>query len=199
MELFQKLWIWLTGRKKPVPSTESIELTEPVEALPTTYTPKQKGEMFEHYVVHKFDPRYFKLRAMRSEKVADGVYPESNSYPDVTLEYKPAKQSFAVECKWRQAWQARSNQNQFINWAGGTTKLQGLQKMKNYYHYATTYNLPVFVVIGIGGSPDLPEELYVVPLQSLKAPLVDKPYLSQFRKYNIQRNFFFDAQKKTLT
>lgn len=183
MGLFQKIWVLITRRKIYTPPDLS----------------KQKGDMFENYVIQKFDRRYFVLKDMRSDKGVNGFYPESNSYPDLTLEYKPAKQRFAVECKWRQHWQTRSNGNAFINWAGGTTKEKGLQKIQNYLNYASTHDMPVFVVIGIGGTAARPKDLYVVPLQALKSPFVDRPYLTPFQRRDLTRNFFFDANKLSLT
>jgi hypothetical protein len=182
MGLFQKIWALLT-RKKYNP----VDLS------------KQKGDVFENYVIQKFDRAYFALKDMRSDKGVKGFYPESNTYPDLTLEYKPAKQRFAVECKWRQHWQTRSNGSAFINWAGGTTKEKGLQKIQNYANYAETQKMPVFVVIGIGGTPERPKDLYVVPLNALKSPFVDRPYLTQFQRRDLSRNFFFDAKKLSLT
>jgi hypothetical protein len=58
--------------------------------------------------------------------------------------------------------------------------------------------LPVFAVIGIGGEPDHPAELYVVPLERLKYPFASVEYLAKFRKADLTRDFYFDDQKSLL-
>lgn len=153
---------------------------------------KEKGDAFENYVIGKFDRRFFRLKDMRSDKGANGFYPESNKYPDLVLEYKPASSSFAVECKWRSNWRTKNDGKENIDWAGGDKKLQ------NYNDYAANNNIPVFVVIGIGGEPDNPNELFVAPLKALKYRYVDKSYLSNFTKKDKARNFFFDVNQVTL-
>jgi hypothetical protein len=153
---------------------------------------KEKGDAFENYVIGKFDRRFFKLKDMRSDKGAKGFYPESNKYPDLVLEYKPSSASFAVECKWRSNWWQKNDGKESIDWAGGAKKLE------NYNDYSTNNRIPVFVVIGIGGEPNNPNELFVVPLKALKYRYVEKNYLSGFLKKDTAKNFFFDAKQVTL-
>lgn len=153
---------------------------------------KQKGDAFENYVIGKFDRRFFALKDMRSDKGANGFYPESNKYPDLLLEYKPATAAFAVECKWRMNWWKKGNGKESIDWAGGDKKAQ------NYIEYSEKNNVPVFVAIGIGGKPSDPDELFVVPLKALKYRYAEKSYLEKFRKQDKDRNFFFDADRVTL-
>lgn len=153
---------------------------------------KEKGDAFENYVIGKFDRRFFKLKDMRSDKGAKGFYPESNKYPDLVLEYKPSASSFAVECKWRSNWWQRNDGKESIDWAGGEKKLE------NYNDYSATHDIPVFVVIGIGGEPHNPNELFVIPLKALKHRYADKHYLFRFLKKDNSKNFFFDAKQVTL-
>lgn len=150
-------------------------------------TAKEKGDAFENYVVSKFDRKFFRLKDMRSDKGSNGFYPESNKYPDLVLEYKPSTFSFAVECKWRADWWKRGDGEESIDWAGGDKKIQ------NYNEYAEKNNIPVFVVIGLGGEPDKPEKLFVAPLNALKYRYAKKSYLEKFLKKD--SNFFFDHKR----
>ena len=63
----------------------------------------------------------------------------------------------------------------------------------NYNDYSRSRNIPVFVIIGVGGSPDDPEDVCIVPLIRLKYPYATMDYLRQFRRTDIHRDFFFDA------
>ncbi len=134
-------------------------------------TPKDKGDAFENYIIGKFDRKFFALRDMRSDKGIKGFYPESNKYPDLVLEYKPASASFAVECKWRGKWWQRKDGKDSIDWAGGDGKIE------NYNDYSEKNNMPVFVAIGVGGEPDNPAELFVVPLKALKYRYAERIYI----------------------
>lgn len=155
-------------------------------------TPKEKGDAFENYIIGKFDRKFFKLKDMRSDKGANGFYPESNKYPDLLLEYKPTSSLFAVECKWRMNWWEKNDGKENIDWAGGDKKIE------NYNQYSINNNVPVFVTIGVGGEPNNPSELFVVPLNALKYRYADKNYLSNFVKKEKARNFFFDSNQVTL-
>lgn len=155
-------------------------------------TAKEKGDAFENYVIRKFDRKFFALKDMRSDKGADGFYPESNKYPDLVLEYRPASARFAVECKWRSGWWRRNDGRESIDWAGGDKKIQ------NYKEYSEQNDIPVFVAIGVGGKPDNPEELFVAPLKALKYRYAEKNYLENFIKRDNSKNFFFDSKRNTL-
>jgi len=164
--------------------------TDVTPAAEEEKTAKEKGDAFEHYVISKFDRNFFRLKDMRSDKGVKGFYPESNKYPDLVLEYKPSSSQFAVECKWRAGWWRREGGEESIDWAGGDKKIQ------NYNEYAEKNNIPVFVVIGLGGEPDKPEKLFVAPLNALKYRYAKRAYLEKFLKND--SNFFFDHKRMTL-
>ncbi len=153
-------------------------------------TSKEKGDAFENYVISKFNQKFFKLKDMRSDKGIKGFYPESNQYPDLLLEYKLSSIKFAVECKWRADWWKRDDGEESIDWAGGEKKIQ------NYNEYAEKNNVPVFVAIGVGGTPDKPEQLFVAPLNALKYRYAKRSYLEKFAKKD--SDFFFDAKRLML-
>jgi len=129
---------------------------------------------------------------MRSDKGAEGFYPESNKYPDLLLEYRPASTSFAVECKWRSKWWKKEDGKESIDWAGGDKKIE------NYNNFSAKNSVPVFVAIGIGGTPDNPKELFIAPLKALKYRYAERSYLERFRKKGKDKNFFFNDKQGTL-
>ncbi|MCK5720518.1 MAG: hypothetical protein KAH84_11325 [Thiomargarita sp.] len=151
-------------------------------------TPKEKGDKFEQLIVNKFDKRYFILKEWRSDKGTNGRYAESNKNPDLEFEFrlKNVQYMFAVECKWRQNYYKGG-----INWA---KKIQ----VERYNNYATDRKVPVFIIIGVGGNPDNPNEIFVVPLKALKFDFVKADYLKKFKKNDITKNFYFNAEKEVL-
>ena len=58
-------------------------------------------------------------------------------------------------------------------------------------------NIPVFIIIGIGGSPSKPSEIFVIPLASIKYVELPKSWLENYR-HDPTKNMFFDVPTKTL-
>jgi hypothetical protein len=145
---------------------------------------KAKGDAFEKFVVKNFDTRYFTLQEWRSDKYVDGIYPVSNHFPDLEVIFdfksKGIRQLFAIECKWR-----KNYFNNRIEWASD-------YQLKNYKDYADTIKIPVFVVIGVAGDPEKPQELFIVPLQKMENCFISKSELMKYRKNLDDSRFYWD-------
>lgn len=148
---------------------------------------KAKGDAFEGFIVQQFNKQYFTLQEWRGDKYVAGNYPVSSHFPDLEIIFKHKGQEdhFAIECKWRKDYYQGS-----IAWAHG-------YQVKNYQNYAKETGLPVFVVIGVGGSPQQPTDLYLIPLQEIKYQTLYKKTLAAFRK-DVTTDFFWDGDKKQL-
>lgn len=151
---------------------------------------KAKGDAFERFVVKNFDKKYFTLQEWRSDKYVDGIYAVSNHFPDLevifNLESKGVREAFAIECKWR-----KSLYRESIEWAKD-------YQLKNYQEYADKLKIPVFVVIGVGGEPEKPQELFIVPLHKMKSNTISKSDLANFKKGTMDTPFFWDYDKNVL-
>jgi hypothetical protein len=145
---------------------------------------KAKGDAFEKFVVKNFDTRYFTLQEWRSDKYVDGIYPVSNHFPDLEVIFdfksKGIRQLFAIECKWR-----KNYFNNRIEWASD-------YQLKNYQDYADTIKIPVFVVIGVAGDPEMPMELFIVPLQKMESCFISKTELMKYKKNLDDSRFYWD-------
>ena len=109
-----------------------------------------KGREFENYVVDLFDipnNKNLTLKEWRGDKSLPGIYPESNSAPDFVFEYD-GKQ-FAVECKWR------SHLPKDIE-----KELLPAERMASFQQFSTERRMPVYLLLGIGGLPNDPDNLY---------------------------------------
>jgi hypothetical protein len=159
------------------PSPSSSPLV-PASAQPTSQpkslTKDEKGQRFEKWVVKRFSPDYFKIKEWRGDKYVDGIYAESTLNPDLEIEFYMGniRKSFAVECKWRKSFDKGKKPG--IEWA---TERQ----IENYRNFSKERGIPVFVVIGVGGEPDNPDELYSIPLEYLKYPYATAEYLANYR------------------
>ncbi|REG79488.1 hypothetical protein [Algoriphagus antarcticus] len=63
--------------------------------------------------------------------------------------------------------------------------------------FAAQEDYPVFIVLGAGGKPSNPDELYILPIQELAKPILHTARLGRYRM-KIDTDFFFDQEKKIL-
>lgn len=157
------------------------------EALPENLL---KGNAFEKFIVTKFSREYFHLIDWRSDKSYKGIFPAANSNPDMVYEYrhKETRIWFAVECKWRTSFLGDA-----IQWADR-------RKEGNYRAFRQERDIPVFVVIGVGGSPGDPQEMFVLPLDAIPYNMfyLSKNFLMPFSK-KPGSNFYLDTRQLKLT
>ena len=132
---------------------------------------KQKGNDFEDYIIQLLAKQNdVKFVGKVSDYHKNGVSALENFEPD--LKFKHQNTLFAVECKWR-----NSFKNDQIYWAEN-------RQIENYKNYQKNKKEKVFVAIGIGGNPSLPEKLYLVPLAMLKLEYVYQNYIKDFEVKN---------------
>ncbi len=148
---------------------------------------KEKGDKFEKFIVKKFDKNYFTVKEWRSDKYIDGVYAESNMNPDLELEFhmKGFSTRFALECKYRSG---------LYN---GYVELAKERQLHNYKQFETERKTSVYIALGLGGEPENPDELFLIPLKHLTSNKLSYDGLSRFKKEHT-RQFYFDIQKRVL-
>lgn len=151
-------------------------------------TAEEKGRRFEEFVAKNFDYKYFRLKEWRSDKFIDGIYPDSNFYPDLELEFKMNDQvwRFAIECKYRTS----LNENQ-IEFAED-------RKMENYRRYEKEKNIPVYIVLGRGGNSFNPNELFLIPLKRIQGNSISYEELKRHLR-NTDKKFYYNIETKSLS
>ena len=118
------------------------------------------------------DKKVYSLIEWRGDKSLGNISPVSNTYPDFVIEYSEGtfKKKFSIECKWRYS-------------ASRKNLMMQPEQFVRYQEYAHEKNIDVFIVLGIGGEPSMPEELYLVPiddgLQAFSKPSILKGYKRQ--------------------
>ena len=152
-----------------------------------------KGREFEDFVLELFDlneTNAYSLLEWRSDKSLGEVSPVSNSYPDFVLEYKEGKwkKKFAVECKWRASIPRRFTQPLFEP-----------DQITRYQEYAVEKEQNVYIILGVGGEPSMPEELYLLPIDSISQIQSKPSLLKQFRREIVDKWFSIDEFKESST
>lgn len=153
-------------------------ITLPVEVL--------KGREFEDFVLELFDlneTKAYSLLEWRSDKSTGEVNPVSNGYPDFVLEYKAGKKKvkFSVECKWR-ANMSTHKKNIIID----------SEQLERYKEYAAEKEQKVFIIFGVGGEPSMPEDLYIVPLDSFGDAQIKPSLFMQFKRDVVDKWFLIE-------
>lgn len=130
----------------------------------------EKGNKFEKYIVDKFDDRFFSIVEWTTDMGRKhNRFVESDCNPDLVIRDRKTNEIFCVECKYR------SNIiNEYFNWSYP-------EQMDRYFSYAHERKIPFYVVLGSGGSPDSPADVFCVPLVEAEGP---KIHISKLRKYH---------------
>lgn len=121
----------------------------------------QKGARFERYLASRFPETKYKLvdRTRDNAKYLNRAV-ESDGYPDLRFRNLETNNEFAVECKWRAKWQGNESHGDVgVFWNPKWTE--------RYLAYSKRNNIPVFLALGVGGAPEKPKEVYIVPIEVL--------------------------------
>lgn len=153
-------------------------ITLPVEVL--------KGREFEDFVLELFDlseNNLYSLLEWRSDKSTGDINPISNTYPDFVIEYGNGKNKFkfSIECKWRASLSWRNHNPLFVP-----------EQIARYKKYSDEKKQRVIVVLGVGGEPSMPEELYLIPIEEIQNVIHKSSNLSQFRREVVNKWFSID-------
>ena len=151
---------------------------------------KAKGDAFEAFVVTHFKKKYFTLQEWRSDKYVDGNYPVSSHFPDLEVKFeiksKSVSETFAIECKWRKSFYRNS-----IEWAND-------YQVRNYKEYTERVKIPVFIVIGVGGEPGKPDEVFIVPISKIDNNILTRDELEPYKRKYAADYFHWDYDKNEL-
>lgn len=137
--------------------------------------PYKKGKIFEDYALCLFPQRSFNI-IHKTVGGADleGRYTEDCVNPDYKFRDLKTKQEFWVECKYR----SRRGAKGVLEW----TDYKHLQRYKAIQKES---KIPIYILVGVGGEPDSPEELLFFKLDDL-------PYYSLY--YSVQKEITIESK-----
>ena len=132
-----------------------------------------KGREFEDFVLSELlgigtKGNVMKLLEWRGDKAFAGVFPESNRYPDFVISLKHRKK-IALECKWRKLLSKSLEKDVFTS-----------ERIDLFKTYSEENSMPVWFIIGVGGEPNAPELLYLIPLSAVDYILSKKQSIIEF-------------------
>ena len=129
---------------------------------------KQKGNDFEDFMIQLLGKeKGVQLVSRNSDYHKNGVSASENMEPD--LKFKSNSIPFSIECKWR-----KSFFNEEVFFAKN-------YQIRNYNKYQIDRKQKVFVAFGIGGQPNSPEKLFLVPLAKLSEEYIGENEIKTYQ------------------
>lgn len=169
--------------KKRTPANATAKVVQEKQA---SY-PEKVGYAFEQFIVDRFNRSFFTILEWRGDKISKGIYAKSSLNPDLEVRFKlgDVVKDFAIECKFRRG----------LPYNG--FRLEKRQ-FDNYLDFMNSRDIPVYIALGLGGVPEKPKELYIIPLDSFDADGTIG-YQSMLDYYNNpDAKFFYDTQTDKL-
>ncbi|AEH06351.1 hypothetical protein [Methanothermococcus okinawensis] len=124
-----------------------------------TWIAHQKGEAFESYVLNQLFPEeYFEILDMTHNFETNSKrYVKKSLKPDFLLKDKKTGKIFYVECKYR----SKLYQDKF-HWAKSN------EQSNRYRTIEKEENIQTYIAMGLGGTPENPDNIYLMPLKEIK-------------------------------
>lgn len=138
---------------------------------------KSKGNAFEDYIYGKLD------RAIVARRVRETAY----SFPDIVCSSTRGTETFefAVECKYR------STDGETVRICDSKKQLEKYQK----YHREQRI---LFIALGVGGEPDRPEKVFIVPVMHLRDIRCTLQQLFLFEHWDLDKYIKFYHNARSL-
>lgn len=132
---------------------------------------------FEAFVLTLFDPLFFAHRRLHADGTFSGESYEGKG-PDIELQFrhKETEMKFAVKCLY------------FPNKDAGELRFPPLQqqRLKKFEEEA---GISVYYIAGVGGEPDDPRDLFLIPVKKVRSEYIERDALSTYRKSGM---FFYN-------
>ena len=127
---------------------------------------------FESFVVTLFDPLFFKCKRLKNEHVYAGTGGNAEIGPDVVIDFKQkdTHARFAIKCQY------------YANIAKNEVQLFTTERQRLFRQFEQESDMDVYYVMGFGGSPDDPRELFFLPAKAVKGEYISKAALKQYSK-----------------
>ncbi|AVB76108.1 hypothetical protein [Methanococcus maripaludis] len=131
------------------------EIREEIKKDPTSF---EKGTAFELCCLDIFSEKDFDLLEMtHNPDSANGRFVKSDLNPDLQFKNKKTDSVFSVECKYRSSLYKGA-----FSWAKNKAQAD------RYREYEKENEISVFVAMGLGGTPEKPEQIFLMPLKEIK-------------------------------
>ncbi|MGC1242795.1 MAG: hypothetical protein WA874_14485 [Chryseosolibacter sp.] len=175
--------------RKPIPTEDypMVPQNKAVEA-DDAYNVIREFNMqsvFEAFVITLFDPLYFRHKRPKAERVLAGKRSEGETLPDLEFEFnhRDTHVRLAIKCLYYK----NAGTNEF--------QLFSSERQEAFRHFEDESGMPMYYIVGIGGTPDDPKEIYLVPAKAVAKEFVTRMELKPFGKSGM---FFYSGTEGRL-
>ncbi len=111
--------------------------------------------------------------------INEKIYVKSNGNPDFLVSFQDLQKLVAIECKFRSKFKE-----------GTFTNLGSDKSITRYKKYQIEKNVRVYILFGINGNPQHPDDLYLIPLDKIESIRIkDKYYQNMNTTKKLLRTF----------
>lgn len=157
---------------------DKAALHEPVRKK-RVFRDREIQPVFERFVITLFDPLYFRHRKRKYQPVLADNTTEETRGSDLEFEfnYKETHAKFRVICQYHK------------NGAPDKIRLFSASGYQLFREAANTSLVPFYLVVGFGGTPDDPRELFLLPADAIKREWITRDSLQAYSKSGM---FFYN-------
>ncbi|MCX8000169.1 MAG: hypothetical protein N3A69_14645 [Leptospiraceae bacterium] len=135
----------------------------------------EEKSAFESFIVQiiKTQPENFKIlkRTFRTQKNF-----LTSLKPSLLIEHIPTKERIAIECKFRKRLRkSKIFPDKVLKWA---TK----EQIEEFKKFCEKFQIPLYIVIGLGGSPSDPKNSFCIPFEVAKQPEILPSILEIYKR-----------------
>jgi hypothetical protein len=139
-------------------------------------------------VKRHFNPKFFTINKSLDGSPLAGQGLATPSF-DVEFRMGNMRKDFGLLCVWQADYEQA--QKPRVVWASD-------EQIEHLQRFAKGRAAPVFVIIGIGGEPGSPADVFVANLNNLKYGSATAEYLAQFRRSRPETDFYYDDKTPAL-
>ena len=141
--------------------------------------------VFEDFVVTLFDPLYFRYKRPKAERVYAGKIAGDEPTPDFIFEFtqKDVHAQFAVKCQY------------YKHVAKNEVHLFPADVVRGFRQFEQEKEMDVYYILGFGGAPDDPKELFFLPAKAIEDEYVTK---GELRRYSKSGMFYYSNKTRRI-
>lgn len=163
-----------TPQPAPQPKVASQPATKTVET--SEEWAKRVGNEFENFVANFFTNRevFTVLEWNQGQTSTEGVYAEADKNPDFKIKQEFGKNglTYWIECKYRTHFNNR-----------GAIIVKDYQ-LNRYRQIQSQSHRKIFLAIGVGENPAAPDEIFIVPLDSISSESIKRDDIAPYKMQN---------------
>lgn len=173
--------------QQPVQEVQALQEVQEVQEVVMDPVPEKNENAasidqvaFELFVSNKFSDQYFTV-----ERIT----------PDRQLAFANLRVDYNIRGKQGSIY---LNTTWIYQYTDHTIEVASQEELAGYKSVVENGENLVFKIFGIGGKPDDPKLLYMIPAREITSRQKRMFEVVDFKKENLQANFFFDLNEQTL-